>query len=107
MLEPADEPEPEGYELAVPFIVCTSVGGPFDDDAFVAGFQAGQVNQALKAAAAANAIEVRFTVNSELVKQLELIGMNHGFPHIVAEEPEDAPSWSFVTFRTEASSNAD
>jgi hypothetical protein len=99
--DPADEPENEGYELVVPFVVCTSVGGPFDDDAFVAGFQAGQVDQALKMAATANVTEVRFTVNSALVKQLELIGMNHGFHHIVAEEPKDAPSWSFVTFRTE------
>lgn len=99
--DPADEPEDDRYELVVPFVVCTSVGGPFDDDAFVAGFQAGQVDQALKTAAVSRAREVSFTVNSELVKQLELIGMNHGFPVITAEPSEGAPSWTFVTFRTD------
>jgi hypothetical protein len=107
MLDPADEPEDEGYELVVPFVVCTSVGGPFDDDAFVAGFQAGQVNQALKVAANANAHEVQFTINAALVKQVELIGMNHGFHHIVAEVADDAPSWAFVTFRTGAPVSSD
>lgn len=107
MLDPADQPEDEGYELVVPFVVCTSVGGPFDDDAFVAGFQAGQVDQALKVAGNANASEVRFTVNSELVKQLELIGMNHGYPHIEAEAPEGAPAWAVVTFRIEAPASFD
>jgi hypothetical protein len=99
-----DKPEAEGYELAVPFVVCTSVGGPYDDDAFVAGFQAGQIDQALQAASVARASEVRFTVNAELVRQLELIAMHRGFPVMAAEAAEDAPGWSFVTFRTEHSS---
>ena len=30
-----DQPESEKYDLAVPFIVCQSQGGPFDDDAFL------------------------------------------------------------------------
>lgn len=107
MQDPDDQAEPEGYELVVPFIVCTSVGGPFDDDAFVAGFQAGQVNQALKVASAANANEVQFTVNTELVKQLELIGMSHGFPYLDAATSDEAPTWTFVTFRTEAPVSSD
>jgi hypothetical protein len=102
MRDAGDEPEGEGYELVVPFIVCSSAGGPYEDDAFVAGFQAGQVDQALQAAAVARASEVRFTVDTTLVKQLELIGMSRGFPVMLAEDADDAPGWSFVTFRLTA-----
>lgn len=100
-MDSADLPQPEGYELVVPFVVCASAGGPYEDDAFVAGFQAGRIDQALQAAAVANASEARFTVNTELVKQLELIGMHRGFPVMVAEVADAVPSWSFVTFRVE------
>jgi hypothetical protein len=99
--DPADEPEGDGYNLVVPFVVCQSVGGPYDDDAFVAGFQAGQIDQALQAAAAVHAAEVRFTVYTTLVKQLELIGMSRGFPVVLVAESDEVPEWSFVTFRAE------
>jgi hypothetical protein len=100
-LDPAEQPGAEIHELVLPFVVCRSVGGPFDDDAFVAGFQAGQVDQALHAAKVARATEVRFTVNSTLVKQLDLIAMNRGFPVVDAVPSEEAPEWVFMTFRTE------
>jgi hypothetical protein len=99
--DPADQPERPGYELVMPFTVCRSAGGPYDDDAFVAGFQAGRVDQALEAGAVARASEVRFTVYTTLVKQLELIGMSRGFPVVLAEESSEVPAWSFVTFRVD------
>jgi hypothetical protein len=98
--DPADEPEGDGYELVVPFIVCRSAGGPYDDEAYVAGVQAGQISQALQAAAAVGAVEARFTVYTTLVKQLELIGMSRGFPVVLAVESDEVPEWSFVSFRT-------
>jgi hypothetical protein len=34
--DPLDEPEPgTTWGLVVPFVVCQSQGGPYDDDAFV------------------------------------------------------------------------
>jgi hypothetical protein len=102
--DPANEPEHEGYELAVPFVVCASQGGPFDDDSFIAGFQAGQVDQALQAAAASRATEVKFTVLNRLVTQLDLIAMNRGFPVVSVDQSAEAPEWSFVTFRSERTS---
>jgi hypothetical protein len=98
--DPADEPEAEGYDLVVPFIACLSQGGPYDDDSFVAGFQAGRVDQALAAGAAVGATEVAITVLTPLVKQLDLIAMNRGFPIVVADVAAEVPEWSHVVFRT-------
>lgn len=93
----------DGWDLAVPFIVCRSQGGPYDDAAFVAGFQAGQIHRALAAAKAVGADRLTFTVDSELTKQLDLIAMDAGFSLTIEaiEETEDHPAlpeWTFATF---------
>lgn len=104
MIDPLDQPEDDGgMQLVVPFVACQSQGGPFDDEAFVAGFQCGQISQALKAAAVIGADRLRFTVRTDLAKQLDLIAMEAGFALSVAEveESEDHPAmpeWSFATF---------
>lgn len=87
------------FGMVMPFIACKSQGGPFDDVAFVAGYQAGMVDQALMSAAAATATEVVFCVNTELRGQLELIGMKNGFPVMRAEVWDEAPDWTYYTFR--------
>jgi hypothetical protein len=97
-----DQPEEIGYDLVFPFVVCQSQGGPYEDEAFVAGYQAGQIDKALAAVAAGEGTEAKFTVRSGLVPQLELIAMNRGFPVMVAEPWEQHPEeWTFVTFSTE------
>jgi hypothetical protein len=101
MTDPKDSPEPDGMELVVPFIACQSKGGPYDDDSFVAGFLAGQVDKALTAAAAVGATRFDCTVPTVLVPQLELVGMYRGFP--VATAVQVVPGghelgWSFVQF---------
>ncbi len=92
----------EPMELVMPFIVCQSKGGPYDDDAFVAGFQAGQIEKALQAANVGDADRVRFSTFTALVPQVELIGMRHGFPVMVAESSEEWPGWCMLTFLREA-----
>jgi hypothetical protein len=97
-----DRPEEDGMELVVPFIACMSQGGPFADDAFVAGFQCGDIDRALKAGAAVMAETLRFPmVRTELLKQLELCAMNRGYPHMVASTSEEYPDWSDVRFSLE------
>jgi hypothetical protein len=103
MTDPHDQPEDDGWHLAVPFVVCQSQGGPYDDEAFVAGFQAGQISRSLAAAKAIGADRLRLTVRTDLVKQLDLIAMDAGFALTVAEveETEDHPAmpeWTFATF---------
>lgn len=89
-----DQPEQDGYSLVIPFIVCTSQGGPYDDDAFVAGFQAGQIWRSLAAIAAVEGTGFDAMVRTELLPQLELIAMHHGFPHIEVEKHEgDWTTW--------------
>lgn len=97
-----DEPEEQDYGLVFPFVVCQSLGGPHEDDAFVAGYQAGQIDSALAAAAAVRATQAKFTVRSALVPQLEMVAMNRGFPVMLAEPWEAHPDeWTHVTFSTE------
>lgn len=98
-----DIPEWEGMELVVPFVVCTSKGGPFDDDAFVAGFQCGEVDKALSVAAVAGATHVKYTVRTALIPQLELLAMHRGFlltAETIGETDDHAamPEWSVATF---------
>ena len=108
MNDELDQPEDEGMTLVVPFIVCRSKGGPYDDESFVAGWQGGEIDKALAAAAAIGATRVDYTVRTALVPQLELVAMNRGFPSMVAvevgetEDHDAMPEWSFVTFATRA-----
>jgi hypothetical protein len=102
-MNPEDEPQDDGWHCAVPFVVCRSQGGPYDDDAFVAGYHAGQIGQALTTAATVGACRLRFTVRTEMVKQLDLIAMDRGFTLTAApvEETEDhdaMPDWTYATF---------
>lgn len=104
--DPLDQPEPAEFGLLFPFIVCASQGGPYDDDAFVAGVQMGRIDQALQVAAQTGADRLRFTVATRLVRQLELVGMARGFPVMQAQPVEATdeypamPQWSLVTFQT-------
>lgn len=91
-----DQPEDDAMELVMPFVVVQSVGGPYDDDAFAFGWQAGAIDHALRVADP----EVRSVcygiVRAGIVPQVELIGMRHGFP-VVTVEPT-AEGWCEVTF---------
>jgi Arc/MetJ family transcription regulator len=107
MTDDLDQPEAENWAIAVPFVVCESQGGPYDDDAFAAGFDAGRISQALKSARAAGATALRYTVRTALVTQLDLIAMDAGFTLSTAEveETEDHPAmpeWMFATFEATA-----
>lgn len=98
MSDPMDLPEHDGMDLAVPFVACTSQDGPYDDGAFVAGFQAGDIDRALTAAAASAATHVQFTAYATLGRQLELIGMHRGFPTVRTEVWDETPEWVRYTF---------
>jgi hypothetical protein len=91
-----DQPEPE-YSLVMPFVVCASKGGPYEDQAFVAGYQAGLLDKALSVMAAVGSGELTSTVATPLVPQLDLVAMKHGF-RMQAEPAGDAEGWSFVKF---------
>lgn len=95
-------------ELEMPFVVCRSKGGPYDDDAFTAGFQAGGIDQALASAAASHATSVHFPiVHTALTRQLDLIGMRWGFPSMHLITSPEWPQWCTVTFYVEGANPHD
>lgn len=89
--------EDEGYELVMPFVACRSQGGDFDDDSFVAGYQAGKIDMALTIIVAAGGDEHCCTVDSRLARQLDLIALKHNF--LVKIEETGTDGWSYATFR--------
>lgn len=83
-------------ELVMPFVVTASHGGPFEDTAFVAGYQAGSIDARLAVLAAAEAHSLKVTVHTTLLSQLDLIAMRHGYR--VEHDPSDEwPEWTTWT----------
>lgn len=94
-----DRPEPDGVEIVVPFVVCVSEGGPYDDDAFTAGFECGSVDARMKAIDDAGGKGLTVTVRTANVRQLELHAMNRGFPNVdVNDHAGEYAGWSTVSF---------
>jgi len=100
-----DEYEEGGqqFELVMPFVVVTSKGGPYDDGAFVAGWECAAIDKAL-AAIAEYAVSFRRTVHSANLPQLDLIAMKHGYAmeclelDVDAKIVDPAGVWSWVSF---------
>lgn len=97
MTDPLDQPEDDGMELALPFILCKSAGGPYDDDAFTAGYECGLIDKDLTVAAAIGQATLTRTVRTVSVPQLDLIAMHHSFT-AEATADDEVPEWSRVTF---------
>jgi hypothetical protein len=86
----------DGLELVMPFIVCASKGGPFDDAAYVAGWEMGQLNVDL--AGRPDGVVERI-LHVDNVPQADLVAMRHGFQVERIPVPEgDADGWACVRF---------
>lgn len=86
------------FSLIMPFVVCASQGGPYDDTAFVAGYECGLVDAEL----AAKPGVVTKTVRAASMPQVDLIAMRHGFT-VDAEPWEDGPDeWVSVVLTPSA-----
>jgi hypothetical protein len=93
-----DRPEHDGMEMVLPFVVVTSVGGPYDDESFAAGWQCGEIDRALAVAAVTGATTVHFPIfRTSLQRQVDLIAMKHGFASVVVEPSGEWPEWSALT----------
>lgn len=98
-LDPQDQPEEPAYELAVPFKLVTSQGGPYDDDAFTAGFECGATDAAMKAVVAAGGTGIIVTVRTAHIGQLELHAMYRGLPNMDRNDHTgEHEGWSTVSF---------
>lgn len=85
--------EGTGYSLVMPFVTVASKGGPYDDDAYVAGYEMGQLDAAL----ALRPEEHAATVRTENAIQADLIAMRHGYTR-TTEVYAPSPEWSIVSF---------
>ena len=82
------------YDLVMPFVVVASKGGPYDDDAYVAGWEMGGLDEALRCKPSSHDAMVR-TGNAV---QADLVAMKHGYV-CTSEEYREAPEWTIVSFR--------
>lgn len=84
------------YGLVMPFVVCQSKGGPYDDESYVAGFEAGYLDgmmafedalraQGFRVAAAGSSGQPFHAANAP---QIDLIAMRHNYS-VAFSEPED------------------
>ncbi len=86
------------FEMVMPFVVCESQGGVYDDDAYVAGFEAGRLDMALLLATPllpGSEIKDPVPYHTANLPQLDLVAMRHGVT-LIAEESEE-PGWTYLT----------
>jgi hypothetical protein len=87
----------EPMELVMPFVVCWSNGGPYMDDAFAAGWQAGEIAASVALAERLNVHSLHWPIfRTALTKQIDLVALRHnGVAHVV---PSDGyPEWGALT----------
>lgn len=91
------ESEDAEYGLVMPFVVCASQGGPYEDQSFVAGWECGALDAKLAGVADVGGVTIVRHVRTASVPQLDLIAMRYGFK-VTAEPWDEHPDeWSHVT----------
>lgn len=85
--------EEAGYTVVMPFLVVQSKGGPYEDEAFTAGWAMGSLDAKLEALSIdlRAAYKIGVTVPTECIPQIDLIAMKHGF--ICAAAATKDPTW--------------
>jgi hypothetical protein len=93
------EPHPtEGeYTAVMPFILCQSEGGPYDDAAFIAGATCGALIEELRVLRLTTATPHERYMNAKYLPQIDLIAMANGYT-IKPGELDQASGWQIITF---------
>lgn len=86
-MEPDDQ---EAYDLVMPFILTKSQGGPYDDDAFVAGWRLGQIDAVL----AHEGAEWSGIVPTADLPQADLLAMRRDM--VLLQTPTEDDEWTFI-----------
>lgn len=82
------------YGLVMPFVVVSSTGGPYDDDAFAAGWHCAQIDEALAAGRMGDVANI--SVRTAILPQLDLIALRRGAT--MKSWPTDYDEWTIVMF---------
>jgi hypothetical protein len=88
----SDEENAE-YEPVMPFVAVASNGGPYDDQAYTAGYEMGVLDEALKWQPPTHSV----TIRTDNAGQADLLAMRHGY-RCTTTPSEDAQEWTFATF---------
>jgi hypothetical protein len=91
----AEHEEPT-YELVMPFVVCVSNGGLYEDEAFVAGWRLAKLEASLEHPPPVHAV-LETTVKHADVPQCDRIAMKHGYK-LSVEPVEDDEEWVHAIF---------
>jgi hypothetical protein len=83
----ADDTAEPTWELTVPFIACTSQGGPYDDLSFAAGFDLGQLFAQMEKATE----PIKRYVRGPSFRQLDLLAMHRGWVLTMLTGPDVDP----------------
>ena len=88
------------FSMVMPFVVCKSNGGPYDDSAFVAGAEFGKIASELERweSGALRVYEMQTQVRSEMVPQYDLLAMHHDLTLTATPWEEHPDEWTFLTF---------
>jgi hypothetical protein len=95
----SDEGNETEYGLVMPFVVCASQGGPFDDDAYVAGYEAGLLDARLSSVEYDSLLvegHLDGVIHAGNQPQVDLIAMKHD---LVAQFEEAGDGWLYLTLR--------
>lgn len=87
--------ETADYGLEMPFLPVASRGGPHDDGAYVAGYEAGRLDALLASCAATMECPDSLLLHEENADQADLIAMRHGF---IAEVRLPRDGWVLTSF---------
>jgi hypothetical protein len=90
-----ENPEETTWGLVMPFVVVKSVGGELDDLSFACGWDCGALDTELHTCHELTATPRARYVKVEILQQLDLIAMRHGFTVQLGDE---SPGWRHVSF---------
>jgi hypothetical protein len=88
----SDDAEEVAYGLIMPFVVCESQGGPYQDESFVAGYELGNLSAQLEA----HPPFIRLPLRTASMRQVDLIAMRHGYT--LRQHVMPVPEWTDCEF---------
>lgn len=91
------------FGLVMPFVNVASLGGRYDDDAYCAGYEVGQIDARLEHE---RPTILTLPVHVANLEQLDLIAMRRGYALVIAE-PEAVEGWAQITLTRNGADTAE
>lgn len=91
-------PDETTFGLEMPFIICASQQGPYADEPFAAGWTCGELYTELAACRQLGARPHGRYVPPEILPQVDLIAMKHGFT-VHRDAERNTPAWAYIEFQ--------